>query len=130
MTTTPSPPGAAATPASRPRVLVTGGSGFIAGHCILHLLEQGYRVRTTVRGLGREPEVRAQLGDAGMVNGEALSFVAADLTSDAGWADAGVIVNSCGPVERSDQSSRRLARSALRQITAIPSARTLTATTT
>ena len=25
------------------RVLVTGGSGFIAGHCILQLLEQGYR---------------------------------------------------------------------------------------
>ena len=31
------------------RVLVTGGSGFIAGHCILQLLEQGYLVRTTVR---------------------------------------------------------------------------------
>ena len=33
------------------RVLVTGGSGFIAGHCILQLLEQGYLVRTTVRSL-------------------------------------------------------------------------------
>jgi nucleoside-diphosphate-sugar epimerase len=32
-----------------PLVLVTGGSGFIAGHCILELLEEGYRVRTTVR---------------------------------------------------------------------------------
>ncbi|MEV6331979.1 aldehyde reductase [Streptomyces sp. NPDC051909] len=74
--------------APQPRVLVTGGSGFIAGHCILRLLEQGYRVRTTVRTLGRESAVRAQLRSAGMVNGGALTFVAADLTSDAGWADA------------------------------------------
>lgn len=70
------------------RVLVTGGSGFIAGHCILQLLEQGYLVRTTVRSLSREPAVRAVLADAGMVNGDALSFVAADLTDDAGWAEA------------------------------------------
>ncbi|MFE4575649.1 SDR family oxidoreductase [Streptomyces chartreusis] len=69
-------------------VLVTGGSGFIAGHCILQLLEQGYRVRTTIRSLSREAAVRAVLSEAGMVNGDALSFVAADLTSDAGWADA------------------------------------------
>ncbi|HET6354752.1 aldehyde reductase [Streptomyces sp.] len=74
--------------APQPSVLVTGGSGFIAGHCILQLLEQGHRVRTTVRTLGRESEVRAQLSDAGMLNGGALSFVAADLTSDAGWAEA------------------------------------------
>lgn len=69
-------------------VLVTGGSGFIAGHCILQLLEQGYHVRTTVRSLNREAAVRSVLTDAGMVNGDALSFAAADLTSDAGWADA------------------------------------------
>ncbi|MEV4510787.1 aldehyde reductase [Dactylosporangium sp. NPDC049525] len=70
------------------RVLVTGGSGFIAGHCILQLLDQGHLVRTTVRSLRREREVRAVLADAGMVHGDALSFVAADLTSDAGWAEA------------------------------------------
>ena len=28
-------------------VLVTGGSGFIGAHCILQLLNAGYRVRTT-----------------------------------------------------------------------------------
>jgi nucleoside-diphosphate-sugar epimerase len=69
-------------------VLVTGGSGFIAGHCILALLERGYRVRTTVRSLDRETVVREVLTDAGMTNGDALSFVAADLTSDTGWAEA------------------------------------------
>jgi nucleoside-diphosphate-sugar epimerase len=70
------------------RVLVTGGSGFIAGHCILQLLEQGYLVRTTVRSLAREPEVRTVLTDAGMTRGDALSFVVAELTSDDGWAAA------------------------------------------
>ncbi|WP_328442662.1 SDR family oxidoreductase [Amycolatopsis sp. NBC_00438] len=73
---------------STQRVLVTGGSGFIAGHCILQLLEQGYRVRTTVRSLAKEQAVRAVLTDAGMTHGDALSFVAADLTDDRGWAEA------------------------------------------
>jgi dihydroflavonol-4-reductase len=30
-------------------VLVTGASGFIAIHCIIQLLEQGYHVRGTLR---------------------------------------------------------------------------------
>ena len=73
---------------TRELVLVTGGSGFIAGHCILQLLEQGYRVRTTVRSLAREQSARAVLTDAGMVNGDDLTFVPADLTTDVGWAEA------------------------------------------
>lgn len=75
-------------PMTTQRVLVTGGSGFIAGHCIIQLLEQGYLVRTTVRSLAKEPSVRSVLRDAGMVNDENLSFVAADLMDDSGWADA------------------------------------------
>jgi nucleoside-diphosphate-sugar epimerase len=75
------------------RVLVTGGSGFIAGHCILQLLDRGFRVRTTVRSLDREESVRAILADAGMTRGDALEFVAADLLDDAGWDDAVVGVD-------------------------------------
>jgi dihydroflavonol-4-reductase len=69
-------------------VLVTGGSGFIATHCMLQLLAAGYRVRTTVRSLAREAQVRATLKAAGAEAGERLAFFAADLTADAGWAEA------------------------------------------
>jgi nucleoside-diphosphate-sugar epimerase len=69
-------------------VLVTGGSGFIASHTILQLLGAGYTVRTTVRNLSREGEVRAIVRNGGADAGERLSFVAADLMSDAGWPAA------------------------------------------
>jgi len=65
-------------------VLVTGGSGYIAGFTIRQLIEQGWTVRTTIRNLNREAEVRDWL----KVDNGRLSFFAADLTSDAGWAEA------------------------------------------
>jgi nucleoside-diphosphate-sugar epimerase len=69
-------------------VLVTGGSGFIATRCILQLLAAGHIVRTTVRNLKREDDVRAMLKQGGAEPGTRLSFVAADLENDAGWNDA------------------------------------------
>ena len=73
-------------------VLVTGGSGFIASHTILQLLAAGLRVRTTVRNLSREGDVRAMLKNGacppGSEAGSRLSFVAADLMDDGGWPAA------------------------------------------
>jgi nucleoside-diphosphate-sugar epimerase len=42
-------------------VLVTGASGYVAGHCMLRLLHDGYRVRGTLRSLQRAGEVRQWL---------------------------------------------------------------------
>jgi nucleoside-diphosphate-sugar epimerase len=69
-------------------VLVTGGSGFLGLHTIIQLLERGYRVRTTVRSLARETQVRETLANAGVEPGDRLSFFAADLLADDGWAAA------------------------------------------
>jgi dihydroflavonol-4-reductase len=69
-------------------VLVTGGTGFIAQHCMIALFNAGYRVRTTVRSPSREDEVRAHLKVGGVEPGDRLSFAVTDLDSDDGWADA------------------------------------------
>jgi nucleoside-diphosphate-sugar epimerase len=68
-------------------VLVTGGSGFIASHTLLQLLAAGHQVRTTVRSLGREGDVREMLKQGG-ADAEPLTFYAADLEHDCGWAEA------------------------------------------
>ena len=38
-------------------VLVTGGSGYVAGWMIVGLLRQGFRVRATLRSMGREAAI-------------------------------------------------------------------------
>jgi len=68
-------------------VLVSGGSGFLGGWCIVELLGRGYEVRTTVRDLAREPELREAIGSRVEAD-ERLTVLAADLTDDEGWADA------------------------------------------
>ncbi|MBJ7338540.1 aldehyde reductase [Mycolicibacterium sp.] len=71
----------------RTRVLVTGGSGFLAGHVILRLLADGYRVRTTVRSPNRAAEVRAALRLPTAIADD-IEFAVADLTADSGWSAA------------------------------------------
>lgn len=66
------------------RVLVTGASGFIAGHVILKLLAAGYDVRGTVRDLDRADEVRATLARHDPRASE-IEFVETELTDDENW---------------------------------------------
>jgi len=54
----------------------------------LQLLAADHQVRATVRDLAREADVRAMLQEGGANAGDRLSFVAADLESDAGWPQA------------------------------------------
>jgi nucleoside-diphosphate-sugar epimerase len=67
-------------------VLVTGGTGYLAGWVIVNLLQHNYRVRTTVRSLGKADEVReAVSGRAGQEAAKGIEFAVADLLSDEGW---------------------------------------------
>ncbi|WLH49697.1 SDR family oxidoreductase [Pseudomonas tolaasii] len=90
-------------------VLVTGGTGFIAQHCIIALLNQGYCVRTTVRSLNREAEVRAHLKTGGVEAGDRLQVVRADLSEDRGWAEAAAgctyVLHGASPTPSGDQVS-------------------------
>jgi dihydroflavonol-4-reductase len=69
-------------------VLVTGGTGFVAVHTILQLLEKGFHVRTTLRSLARKNEIMEALTDGGITDFSRLSFYQADLLLDAGWDEA------------------------------------------
>ena len=69
------------------RVLVTGGTGFIAGWCIEQLLEAGHEVVATIRAPEREPEVRASVATRADVSSR-LTFAVADLSRDDGWDEA------------------------------------------
>jgi nucleoside-diphosphate-sugar epimerase len=68
-------------------VLVTGGSGFVAGWCIVDLLKQGYAVRATMRSLDKAPTLRAAIA-AKLGSADGLTIVPADLMRDEGWAEA------------------------------------------
>jgi dihydroflavonol-4-reductase len=67
-------------------VLVTGGTGYLGGWVVAQALRQGYRVRTTVRDLGRADSLRAAIAAHTPV--DALTIVRADLLQENGWADA------------------------------------------
>jgi dihydroflavonol-4-reductase len=79
-------------------VLVSGGSGYIAGYVIRQLVNEGWMVHTTIRDLAKESTVRKLLA----VDNAKLKFFAADLLSDKGWAEAtagcGHVVHVASPV--------------------------------
>ena len=91
------------------RVLVTGGSGFIGGWCILEALKAGHEVRTTVRDLKKGDALRAELHAATSFDDSRFTIVQADLQSDAGWADAvdgcDFVLHVASPTLRTDDVS-------------------------
>jgi dihydroflavonol-4-reductase len=68
-------------------VLVTGGTGYVAGWSIVELLRQGYKVRSTVRHESSETSVRALVSTQIDV-ADRLNFAVADLSADNGWDQA------------------------------------------
>ena len=67
-------------------VLVTGGSGFVASHLVLQLLERGYQVRTTVRSLANMAKV-APLRDMAERYPGRLTLAEADLLKPGSFDD-------------------------------------------
>ncbi len=72
---------------ARGLVLVTGGSGYIGSFCVAALLEEGWRVRTTVRNALKIESLQESFGKIG-VDASKLEFRIADLNFDPGWDDA------------------------------------------
>ena len=68
-------------------ILVTGASGFVALHTIIQLLQQGYKVRATLRSPSREGEVRETISKVVQIN-DRLEITVADLGQDSGWNEA------------------------------------------
>mgnify|MGYP001388386558 FL=1 len=68
------------------KVLVTGASGFIAEHCIIELLKNGYSVKGSLRTMNREQEVREAVKTE--TDDAKLEFCKLDLLEDDGWEDA------------------------------------------
>lgn len=68
-------------------VLVTGFTGFIASHVVKRLIDQGYRVRGSVRNQAKAQGVIDKLAVNG-VDVSNIELVEADLSSDLGWKDA------------------------------------------
>ena len=84
-------------------VLVTGATGYIAMHCILRLLQAGYRVRGTLRSPAREAGLR-QAFARHIAADDRIAFVTADLLQEAGWAEAAegcaYVLHTASPLPR------------------------------
>lgn len=77
-------------------VLITGGNGFIAAHCIANILKTGYRVRATVRSSDKAIATREALDKAGVEHLDKLELV---IVPDPTESDAlGLVMQECQAV--------------------------------
>ncbi len=95
---------------TKPLVLVTGTSGFVGMRIAAAALEADYPVRAVVRKSSQEVEIRAALETLGST--EHLQFASADLTADAGWADAmsgcRYVIHAASPLILGDVDDERV----------------------
>lgn len=73
-------------PLASKKILVTGASGFIGLHTVLHLLECGYSVRGTIRTEAHKKSVHETLSK--QCDTSQLEFALTDLLNDDGWMEA------------------------------------------
>jgi dihydroflavonol-4-reductase len=73
------------------KVLLTGISGYIANHCAVELLKNGYAVRGSLRNMSKSEEViKAIKNEVDLIDD--LEFCKLDLLDDKGWDEA---MNGC-----------------------------------
>ncbi|MFW6019412.1 MAG: SDR family oxidoreductase [Bacteroidales bacterium] len=82
------------------KILVTGGSGFIASHIISLLLKEGHHVITTVRDLNDKEKTR-HLEDLAKGNNYSLDFFEADLLQEGSFKapmeDCDIVIHTASP---------------------------------
>ena len=98
------------------KVLVTGGSGFIALHCIAELLKQNYSVRTSLRTMNRKNEIIKSLSKVVDIN-DNLEFCKLDLLKDDGWNEASkdctYVLHVASPILTKDKNPDALIKPAV-----------------
>mgnify|MGYP001242110673 FL=1 len=69
------------------KVFVSGGSGYIALHCIAKLIQKGFFVKTSLRSMNRKTEVIQSISKVVDCENK-LQFCELDLMKDDGWDQA------------------------------------------
>ncbi|SCF04329.1 NAD-dependent epimerase/dehydratase family protein [Micromonospora chokoriensis] len=69
-------------------VLVTGATGHVGGYSVARLLDEGYRVRVSVREADQRDVVLDRVRQAGANPDDRVEFRTAALSADEGWAEA------------------------------------------
>jgi len=92
--------------ANKETVLVTGGAGFIASYCIIALLNNGYKVKATLRNINKAALVKQMLAEGGIKSFEDISFTEADLADEASWEKAAegcqYVIHPASPTPNTD----------------------------